>query len=276
MTTQMANVALHRPSDGVLVATLDRPERLNALTFEMFRELAELTSAVEADPTVRVLVLTGSGRGFCAGLDLNDAAQLPHMSADQMLAEQEGWANAVASPRSLTKPVIAAINGPAAGAGFALALAADIRLASPDARFNAAFIRIGLSGGDCGTSWTLPRIVGLGLASEILLTGRFVGAEEAHQIGLVNRVVPAPDLVAQASELASLIAANSPLGVRLTKQVLQQNVDAPSLQAALEVENRNQVLCTRSPDMVEALTAFLERRPAQFDSSPSPESAHAG
>jgi len=253
-----------RPRAGIVVATLNRPDRLNALTFGMFDELARLAADTGADDRVRVLVLTGAGRGFCAGLDLADAATLPDMTAARFLEGQESWSRAVTSFRRLPKPVIAAVNGPAAGAGFSLALAADIRIAAPAARFNAAFIRIGLTGGDCGSSWMLPRIVGLGRAYEILLTGRLVEADEAERIGLVNRVVPAEDLLTCALEMAELIAANSPLGVRLTKQMVQVNVDAPSLDAAVELENRNQTLAAGTQDMVEAFTAFREKRPPAF------------
>jgi enoyl-CoA hydratase len=260
----LQDIRTDRPEPGIMVATLDRPARRNALTFAMFGELRRLCDAVAADDSVRVLILTGAGAGFCAGLDLDDAATLPEMSAGEFLRGQEGWADAIAAFRRLPKPVIAAVNGPAAGAGFSLALAADIRLAAPGARFNAAFVRIGLTGGDCGTSWMLPRIVGLGLAGEILLTGRFVDAEEAARIGLVNRVVPADRLLADALALGADITGNSPLGVRLTKQVLQVNVDAPSLEAALELENRNQALAGRTEDMAEALTAFRENRPPRF------------
>ena len=156
-------------------------------------------------------------------------------------------------------------NGPAAGGGrgVALALAADIRLASPTARFNAAFVRIGLSV-DIGVSWSLPRIVGLGHASEMMLTGRFVEAEEAARIGLVNRVVPAESLLDAAYELTDAIVGNSPLGMTLTKRVLESNVDAPSLHSAMELENRNQVLATRGEDFHEALTAFREKRTPRF------------
>lgn len=258
---------LERPRPGVALATLDRPARLNALTFQMFRELRALADEVAADDTARVLVLTGAGRGFCAGLDLDDAAQLPGMSAAEMLAGQESWADAVAAFSRMSTPVIAAVNGAAAGAGFSLALAADIRIAVPEARFNAAFVRIGLSGGDCGSSYFLPRLVGQARASEILLTGRFVDAAEAAAIGLVSAVVPADGLLEAAFDLAEQIAANSPLGVALTKQVLAVNADAPSLGAALELENRNQVLATRSADMAEALTAFREKRAPRFTGS---------
>ncbi len=253
-----------RPRAGIAVARLNRPDRLNALTFQMFDELAQLAADIGEDDRVRVLVLTGAGRGFCAGLDLADAAALPDMTAARFLEGQERWSKAITAFRRLPKPVIAAVNGPAAGAGFSLALAADLRIAAPTARFNAAFIKIGLTGGDCGSSWMLPRIVGLGHAYEILLTGRLVDADEAARIGLVNRVVPAEDLLASALDTAELIAANSPLGVRLTKQMVQVNVDAPSLEAAVELENRNQALTAGTQDMAEALLAFREKRPPAF------------
>jgi enoyl-CoA hydratase/carnithine racemase len=258
-------ILVERPRPGVVLATLNRPDKLNALTFEMFGRLRVLCDELAGDPDARVLVLTGAGRGFCSGLDLADAGTLAAMSAQEMLRGQEGWAAGIAAIRLLPLPVIAAVNGPAAGAGFALALAADMRLASPSARFNAAFVRIGLTGGDVGVSWMLPRIVGLGHASEILLTGRMLDAEYAHRIGLANAIVDDEQgLLDAAYGLAEKIAQNSPFGVRLTKQVLQTNVDAPSLQAAIELENRNQVLATRTADMIEALAAFREKRPPNF------------
>jgi enoyl-CoA hydratase len=249
-----------RPRSGIVLLTLNRPQRMNALTFPMFEELRSFCRATSEDESIRAVVITGAGRGFCAGLDLDAATGLPEMTTQEMHRGQEGWADAVAGFRRLPQPVIAAVNGPAAGAGFSLALAADIRYAAPEARFNAAFIKIGLSGGDCGSSWMLPRIVGLGQAYEILLTGRLVDADEAVRIGLVNRVVPGDGVVDAALDLAGVIASNSPLGVRLTKQVVQVNVDAPSLEAALELENRNQVLTSRTRDMAEALQAFREKR----------------
>lgn len=260
----LENIRIDRARSGVVVARLDRPARRNALTFAMFDALHRLCDAVAADDDVQALIITGAGGGFCAGLDLDDAATLPAMSVPEFLRGQEGWAAAITAFRGLPKPVIAAVNGAAAGAGFSLALAADIRLAAPEARFNAAFVRIGLTGGDCGTSWMLPRIVGLGHAYEILLTGRFVDAEEAARIGLVNRIVPADALLDEAVALAAAITANSPLGVQLTKQVVQTNVDAPSLEAALEIENRNQALASRTDDMVEALRAFREKGTPTF------------
>jgi enoyl-CoA hydratase/carnithine racemase len=257
-------LTVDRPTPEVVVAQLDRPDRLNAMTFAMFDELAALQAEVADDPAARVLVLTGAGRAFCAGMDLEQAATLPQMSATEMLRRQESWARAVTGFRHLRTPVIAAVNGAAAGAGMALALAADIRIAATTARFNAAFVRIGLSGGDVGTSWLLPRLVGFGRASELLLTGRFVEAPEALRIGLVTEVTEADELLPRAMEVADAIRGNSPLGMQLTKQALQTNVDAPSLEAAVELENRSQVLATRTRDMAEALAAFREKRPPRF------------
>jgi enoyl-CoA hydratase len=253
-----------RPRDGIVLLTLSRPDRLNALTFRMFAELRRFCDDLAADDTARVVVLTGAGRAFCAGLDLDDAASLTDMTTAEMVRGQASWADAITAFRRLPQPVVAAVNGAAAGAGFSLSLAADIRLASPAAKFNAAFVKIGLTGGDCGSSWALPRVVGLGHASEILLTGRMVDAQEAAGIGLVNRVVPADELVEAALDVASLIAANSPLGVRLTKEVVQANVDASSMDEAVQLENRGQVLTSRTEDMAEALRAFREKRPPVY------------
>src|SRR6476660_2223187 len=253
-----------RPRTGITVATLNRPDRLHALSFQAFKDLFQLSQEIAADDATRVLVLTGAGRGFCAGLDLEDASTLPDMTASQFLREQESWAEAITSFQRLAKPVIAAVNGTAAGAGFSLALAADIRIAAPAARFNAAFIKVGLTGGDCGSSWMLPRVVGLGHAYEILLTGRFVDSGEAARIGLVNQMVPAEELLNEALRVAEMITENSPLGVALTKRVVQVNVDAPSLEAAVELENRNQTLAAGTHDMSEALRAFREKRPPVY------------
>jgi enoyl-CoA hydratase/carnithine racemase len=244
--------------------TLDRPERMNAITFRMFDEMHDLCAQLFADPSARAVVITGAGRGFCAGLDLDEAATLPDMTPHEMMLGQQRWAGAFIAFHELPQPVIAAVNGAAAGGGLGLALAADIRIASPAARFNAAFVRIGLSAGDVGVSWSLPRVVGLGRAAEIMLTGRFVDAEEAAAIGLVNRVVPADELLDEAFAIADQIAANTPFGVTLTKRVLNTNVDAGSLTQAVEVENRGQTLTTRGNDFREALAAFREKRPANL------------
>jgi enoyl-CoA hydratase/carnithine racemase len=254
------DLLVDRPREGILRVSLNRPTRLNALTFDMFDAFQRLCADAEADPEVRVILLTGNGNGFCAGLDLDLAATLPDMPTSDMLAGQTRWANGVTAFHRCSKPVIAAINGAAAGAGLGLALAADIRIASERARFTAAFVRIGLSGADVGVSWLLPRIVGLGAAAEMLLTARTLDATEAHRLGLVNSVVIHDNLLDAALTMASEIAAHAPFGLRMTKQILHTNVDAPSLEAALELENRGQALAVRDPAMREALDAFRRSR----------------
>jgi enoyl-CoA hydratase len=191
----------------------------------------------------------------------------PLSSGESVVAfmdRQERLAAVVAAIHGLPVPVVAAVNGPAAGGGFALALACDITICSESARFNAAFVRIGLSGCDMGMSYLLPRLVGTGAASELLLTGRFVNAEEASRLGLVNRVVPESQLLNSAIDLADEIVANSPFAVRMTKEVLRHNVNAPSLASALALENRTQALASRTSDQGEALVAFTERRRPVF------------
>jgi enoyl-CoA hydratase len=255
---------LERVGESVVVLTLNRPERLNAITFRMFDELHWACEELFADRDARAVVITGAGRGFCSGLDLDEATQLPEMSAHEMMLGQQHWGGAVVAIHELPQPVIAAVNGPATGGGLGLALAADMRLASPEAKFNAAFVRIGLTAGDLGVSWSLPRVVGLGYAAEIMFTGRFVDAEEAARIGLVNRVVAADQLLEEAVRLGEQIAANTPLGVTLSKRVLNVNVDAGSLLSAVEVENRGQTLATRGEDFREALGAFRAKRPPKY------------
>jgi enoyl-CoA hydratase len=255
---------VERPRDGVVLVTLNRPDRMNAITFQMFDEMHDLCRGLLSDRDARAVMITGAGRGFCAGLDLDDAETLPDMTPHEMMLGQQHWAGAFVNFHELPQPVIAAVNGPAAGGGLGLALAADIRLASPTARFNAAFVRIGLSAGDVGVSWSLPRVVGLGRAAEIMLTGRFVDAEEAATIGLVNRVVTEDALLDESFAIAEQIAANTPFGVTLTKRVLNANVDAGSLSQAVEVENRGQTLATRGQDFREALAAFREKRPPKL------------
>ena len=261
---KLETIQLDWATEGVLVATLNRPDRLNAMTMDMFAELERLAHHVADRAGARVLILTGAGRAFCAGYDLADAAELPGLSPMGMLERQERAVRALSSIRAVRVPVIAAVNGAVAGGGLALALAADIRVASPAAKFNAAFVRIGLSAGDLGTSWLLPRLVGPALAAEIAYTGRFVEAAEAERIGLVNKVVPAQDLLGEAVAMATLICANSPAGVQLSKRALQANMEVTSYAAALELENRGQALLTRGEDLPEALAAFRAKRPPTF------------
>jgi enoyl-CoA hydratase len=258
------------PEPGIALLTLSRPERLNAMSTELVADLHEVLAEVGADRSVRVVVLTGAGRGFCAGLDLKDtsarteAAESRGGRAAAGMAGQQQIASLVPRLRSLRQPVVAAVNGAASGGGLALALASDVRVAAASARFNVAFIRVGLSGCDIGVSWLLPRLIGASAAFELLLTGRLIDAEEALRIGLVGRVVPDGEVVGAAMGIAREIAANSPMGVWMTKEVMWSQLEVGSLQAGIDLENRTQILTSFNGDMVEAMTAFLEKRPAVF------------
>lgn len=264
-----ATVLVDEPSQGVTLLTLNRPERLNAMTAELVAELHDALDAVAHDPGCRVVVLTGAGRGFCAGLDLGGYGETPGADmaggrVERGFATQTHIATLVPRLRSLPQPVVSAVNGPAAGGGLALALASDIRLAAASARFNVAFVRLGLSGCDIGVSWLLPRLIGASRAWELMLTGRIIDAEEARRIGLVLEVVPDGQVLEAALEKAGQIAGNSPWGVRMTKEVMWSQLEVGSLQAGIDLENRTQVLSTMTGDMEEAVSAFLDKRPPRF------------
>ena len=240
-----STLELDRPSDGFVVVRLNRPECLNAINEVMQSELSNLLGDLAADQSVRAVVLTGAGRGFCAGIDMRDfGPNVPEATAPALdrMRFQEKMAALAEAVRQLPQPVIAAINGPCVGAGLALCLAADIRICSAEASFGNAAILLGLSGAEMGMSYHLPRIVGTSVAADWMLTGRTVSAGEADRRGLVSEVVEPDRLAERAAELASLIAGLAPLGVQLTKRALQVNTDAASLSSALELENRNQVI----------------------------------
>jgi enoyl-CoA hydratase/carnithine racemase len=257
---EQGTLIIEDPEPGVRVVTLNRPGRYNAMTASMFDDLERVALEARDDDTLRVMIVTGAGKGFCAGYDLADAAGLPELGALAMLDLQERGARALLAVRSLRVPVIAAVNGPAAGGGLALALAADIRIASVAAAFNAAFVKIGLSAGDLGTSWLLTRLIGPAATSEICFTGRLVPAAEALELGLVNTVSEPETLLKDALSLARAIVANSQGGVRMSKRAIQCNQEIPSYAAALELENRGQALLTRTEEMAEALAAFRAGR----------------
>jgi enoyl-CoA hydratase len=254
------------PETGIALLTLNRPERLNAINLAMYDELEDALDRLAVDRDTRVVVIPGAGRGFCSGQDLKD------LGADQEssglgrvqfgMAWQARAAALVQRIHRLPQPVIAAVNGAASGAGLAIALAADTRVASAGAKFNAAFVRIGLSGADMGVSYFLPRVVGPTAATEIMFTGRLVDAAEADRLGLVLRVVD--DVVQEALAIGNAITANTPFGVAMTKQVFWQNIDAPSLEAAQAVENRTQILASMTEDADEAVSAFLAKRQPIF------------
>ena len=267
----MNTLQIDHPSDGVTRITLDRPERLNAMNAVLISELHEALAGIARDRACRVVVLTGAGRGFCAGLDLAGYGTAPGAGdldrVEGTFATQTDIAALVPQLRALPQPVIAAVNGPAAGGGLALALASDIRIAGAAARFNVAFVRLGLSGCDIGVSWLLPRLIGASRAWELMLTGRIIDAGEADHIGLVLRVVPDDELQSAALETAGLIAANAPWGIRMTKEVMWSQLEVGSLQAGIDLENRTQVLSSMTNDMQEAVAVFLQKRPPHFGSS---------
>jgi enoyl-CoA hydratase len=264
----MPTVLIDRPAAGVVQLTLHRPEKLNAMDAELVEELHDALASAGSDRTCRAIVLTGAGRGFCAGLDLGGYGTAPdgdgRGTVGGAFATQQHIASLVPRMRALHQPVIAAVNGPAAGGGLALALASDIRLAATSARFNVAFVRIGLSGCDIGVSWLLPRLIGASRAWELMLTGRVFDSAEADRLGLVTRVVPDAELLDSALETAALIAANSPWGVRMTKEVAWSQLEVGSLQAGIDLENRTQIMSSFTDDMREAMVAFMERRPPEF------------
>jgi enoyl-CoA hydratase len=264
----MSTVLLESLKPGVTLMTLNRPDSLNAMNHELVSAVHEALDTVDADTSCRAVILTGAGRAFCAGLDLKGSGVAPGTDglgrAQAGMLSQQHIASLYTHMRRVRKPIIAAVNGPAAGGGFAFALASDIRVAAQSAKFNVAFVRIGLSGCDVGVSYLLPRLIGASKAFELMLTGRFVLADEAERIGLVSRVVPDGEAVNAALEIADRVAANSPFGVWMTKEVMWANLETGSMQAAIDLENRTQILTTFTQDMPEAMRAFLEKREPDF------------
>lgn len=259
----MSHLELSRPRPDVAVITLNRPDKLNALNYGLVEDLHQTLEDVNGDGQCRVVVLTGAGRGFCSGLDLTDpfpteasrGLEFPRSS----MRWQERIAELTTRLSTLRQPVIAAVNGPAYGGGFALAMASDIRIASTSARFCTQFIKLGLGGCDIGVSYTLPRIVGAGQAFDLILTARTVEADEALRIGLVSRL-SSGSVVDDAMAIAETLCSYGKFGLESTKQVLWANLEASSLQAALQVENRSQILSSTSGELKEAATAFASRK----------------
>ncbi len=262
-------VVIDRSTEGIAVVTLNRPRQLNAMNHDLLAGLHHALDSLHDDRDLRVIILTGAGRGFCAGLDLKEP---PQVSGTEGLdrtrsgfAVQQYIASLVPKMRSMPQPIISAVNGAASGGGFALALASDIRIASTAARFNVAFVRLGLSGCDIGVSWILPRLIGASRAYELMLTGRLVDAPEADRMGLLTMVVEPEDLLDAALAEAELIRANSPFGIQMTKEVMWSQLEVGSMAGGIDLENRTQILTTTTDVMGEAVAAFLEKRPPRFD-----------
>ncbi|WP_296677409.1 enoyl-CoA hydratase/isomerase family protein [Novosphingobium sp.] len=239
--------------------TLNRPDALNTINAAMVGELNDYFGKLYHDGTVRVVVLRGTGKAFCAGLDIkeHERGEVPFGGGFGF----QGWlADVYIKMRRCPQPIVSLIHGPACGGGFAFALASDIRLAGESARMNAAFIRIGLSSCDMGVSYFLPRLVGGSVAAELMLTGRFLLAQRAHALGLVAEVVPDDQLEAAAQPWIDDLLHASPMGLRMTKEGLAMGIDASSLESAMAIENRNQVLTSKSANFAEGMRAFMEKR----------------
>jgi enoyl-CoA hydratase/carnithine racemase len=268
-----ATVSVEEVRPHVALVTLDRPDRLNALSWELVDDLHAALDDISRNNHLRVVVLTGAGRGFCAGLDLKDAATSGSSLSEGLKGPAAGMrtqahiADLMSHLRRIPQPIVAAVNGPAMGGGLALALFSDIRVAAESAQFGVQFIKVGLSGCDVGVSYALPRLIGGSRAFELMLTARVIDASEADRIGLVSRVVADDKVVHTALDIADEIVALAPFGVVMTKEVMWANLSAPSLDAAIHLENRTQILASHSGDMAEAVAAFMEKRPPSFGKS---------
>lgn len=258
----MSDVLLIDRHNGIEVVTLNRPDVLNAVSPELAEALKAYFTALVDRLDVRVVILRGAGRAFCAGAELGSdafASDGPGRSQRQ-LAMQRLYSGFIRAMRACPQPIIGLVQGPACGAGFSLALACDVRIAAEDARMNAAYFRVGLGGCDMGSGYHLPRLVGLSVASELLMTGNFIGAQRAQAVGLVSSVVPVEGLLDAGMTIAGAMLRGSPMGLRMTKESLNIAIDAPSLEAALTIEDRQQVMLIATADHAEAVAAFVEKR----------------
>jgi enoyl-CoA hydratase/carnithine racemase len=251
--------------NGVATITLNRPERLNALTFDVYRELTDIFAALRAETDVRVVVITGTGRAFCSGGDVHDIiGELFNRDIEGLLEFTRMTCELVRNIRALHKPVIASLNGTTAGAGACIALASDVRIASEAAKIAFLFVKVGLSGADMGAAYLLPRVVGLAKATELLYTGDFISAQEAERIGLYNHVVPGNQLAETTRELAERLAQGPAFALAKTKELLDREANM-SLEAALECEAQAQAICMQHPDYREAYEAFVGKRDPRFE-----------
>jgi len=258
---------IYEVADNIATIRLNDPERLNALTFETYAELERMFAALADDAAVRVVVLTGAGKGFCSGGSVHDIiGKLIEMNAEEQLRFTRLTCDVVKNMRSLKKPIIAAVNGMAAGAGTILALASDIRLLSERAKFAFLFTKVGLSGADMGACYLLPRIVGQGRAAELLFTGDTIDAQECFRIGLANRVVEREKLSDEAYGLARRLRDGPVKALAVTKQLLVREADMELVQA-LELEANEQARLMQAPDFKEGYRAFIGKRPPKFNQS---------
>jgi enoyl-CoA hydratase len=268
----MSLVRLDRPQPHTAVLTLDRPERLNAMSIELVIELDEKLHEVAADNDTYVVILTGAGRAFCSGLDLKDYGIIPNIDGLTVgrIAQRSMryYSRLMMTMRRMPQPVIAAVNGPSYGGGMCLALGAEMRVASESATFNATGIVNGLTSTELGASWLLPRLVGAAHSHDLLLTGRRVEADEAYRMGLVSRVFPDADLMTETLAIAEAMCKFSPYGLAMTKDILWVNLENPSFEAAIEIEDRNQLMLGFTENLPEAIRAFDQGREPVYTDEP--------
>ena len=267
--------------NGIGILSLNRPDNLNAISYQMIEDIHAILDHLMINLDCRVLILRGEGRLFSAGYDLNEAVISQKKKIPEEYSNKFYFLNApevikrkiyaqwragqiIVKMRKINQPIIALIQGAASGLGFAYTMAADIRIASESAKFNNAFINLGFSGSDMGSSYFLPRLIGMSRAAEILYTGRFFDAEEAERIGFVLKVVKEEQLLDAGIEFANNMLLKSPLGLRMTKEAINQSLDAPSLETIIQTENRSQMLCSVSKDLTEAIQAFFEKRNPKY------------
>jgi len=254
----------YHEDQGVAVIRLDRPERLNALTFDSYRELTEAFVTLRTRASVRAVLVTGTGRAFCTGGDQRDIiAPLLSASPAELNAFTRMTCELIANMRRLEKPIVGGLNGITCGAGAVMAAACDVRVAAESAKIAFLFTKVGLSGADMGAAWLLPRIVGLGRASEMLMTGEWVDARRAYEIGLYNQVVPDADLPEAAAKMARALAAGPGFGLTITKRMLNAEASM-TFEEALAAEGWVQAECMESPDYAEGYRAFVEKRAPDF------------
>ncbi|MCG8469877.1 MAG: enoyl-CoA hydratase family protein [Gemmatimonadetes bacterium] len=252
------------PDTSVATITLNRPERLNALTFEVYDELRNAFRSLDDEAGVRAIVITGAGRAFCSGGDVEDIiGALFERDSEGLVEFTRMTCDLIAAIRACRRPVVAALNGTVAGAGAVIATACDIRIAAESAKIAYLFTKVGLSGADMGASWMLPRIIGLGRATELLMTGDFTDAHEAHRIGLYNRVVPDGQALEAATTFAVRLAAGPSAALAVTKEALEREAHM-TLDEALEAEASVQATCMEDPNFREAYEAFVEKRAPVF------------
>lgn len=250
--------------DRVGVITLSRPDRLNALTFQVYRELTDLFAALERDPAVASVVITGEGKGFCSGGDVEDIiGKLFERDMPGLVDFTRMTCDLIRNMRALRKPIVAALNGTAAGAGAVIALASDLRVAADSAKIAFLFVKVGLAGADMGAAYLLPRVVGLGRATELLMLGDAIDAPTAERYGLFNRVVPREQVLGEAMGIARRLANGPTFALGMTKELLNNELSL-DLHGALDAEARAQAVCMQTQDFREAYEAFTQKRPARF------------